>query len=105
MVMSAGLVKVGGVLSCTVIICTWLAAALPQLSASDQVRVMTLAPGQFPLATASEKVAFNPVEQLSASSVTSPVAVTDASLSLIHISEPTRQAEISYAVFCLKKKK
>src|SRR5674476_680449 len=23
---------------------------------------------------------------------------------LIHISEPTRQAEISYAVFCLKKK-
>src|SRR5665213_3987542 len=28
-----------------------------------------------------------------------------SSLSLIHISEPTRQAEISYAVFCLKKKK
>src|SRR5674476_523244 len=26
-----------------------------------------------------------------------------AALSLIHISEPTRQAEISYAVFCLKK--
>src|SRR5665213_174675 len=25
-------------------------------------------------------------------------------LALIHISEPTRQAEISYAVFCLKKK-
>ena len=33
--------------------------------------------------------------------------VTDEAieLSLIHISEPTRQAEISYAVFCLKKKK
>src|SRR5665213_3789439 len=29
----------------------------------------------------------------------------DHRLSLIHISEPTRQAEISYAVFCLKKKK
>ena len=29
----------------------------------------------------------------------------DLGLSLIHISEPTRQAEISYAVFCLKKKK
>ena len=29
----------------------------------------------------------------------------DMDLSLIHISEPTRQAEISYAVFCLKKKK
>ena len=27
----------------------------------------------------------------------------EISLSLIHISEPTRQAEISYAVFCLKK--
>ena len=26
-------------------------------------------------------------------------------LSLIHISEPTRQEAISYAVFCLKKKK
>ena len=32
------------------------------------------------------------------------IRVTDY-LSLIHISEPTRQAEISYAVFCLKKKK
>src|SRR5678810_810823 len=30
---------------------------------------------------------------------------TNYKLSLIHISEPTRQAEISYAVFCLKKKK
>ena len=30
---------------------------------------------------------------------------TPIALSLIHISEPTRQAEISYAVFCLKKKK
>src|SRR5665213_3748639 len=30
--------------------------------------------------------------------------LADKWLSLIHISEPTRQAEISYAVFCLKKK-
>src|SRR5450759_1313075 len=29
----------------------------------------------------------------------------DANLSLIHISEPTRLGMISYAVFCLKKKK
>src|SRR5678810_155690 len=29
--------------------------------------------------------------------------LTVEGLSLIHISEPTRQAEISYAVFCLKK--
>src|SRR5674476_1388185 len=33
------------------------------------------------------------------------LAGTVLDLSLIHISEPTRQAEISYAVFCLKKKK
>src|SRR5678810_278991 len=33
------------------------------------------------------------------------VRVHGIDLSLIHISEPTRQAEISYAVFCLKKKK
>ena len=33
------------------------------------------------------------------------VSLTVHKLSLIHISEPTRQAEISYAVFCLKKKK
>ena len=30
---------------------------------------------------------------------------TGVSLSLIHISEPTRRTPISYAVFCLKKKK
>ena len=29
----------------------------------------------------------------------------DVDLSLIHISEPTRLRRISYAVFCLKKKK
>ena len=34
-----------------------------------------------------------------------PYGETVLFLSLIHISEPTRQAEISYAVFCLKKKK
>src|SRR5680860_1647423 len=30
---------------------------------------------------------------------------TEPTLSLIHISEPTRRTPISYAVFCLKKKK
>ena len=35
----------------------------------------------------------------------SPDGRAFTTLSLIHISEPTRQAEISYAVFCLKKKK
>ena len=32
-----------------------------------------------------------------------PVFVVQLMLSLIHISEPTRPSEISYAVFCLKK--
>src|SRR5678809_1188639 len=35
--------------------------------------------------------------------VRNPRPESEARLSLIHISEPTRQAEISYAVFCLKK--
>src|SRR5678809_1569437 len=37
--------------------------------------------------------------------VTCALCHSTVDLSLIHISEPTRQAEISYAVFCLKKKK
>ena len=38
-------------------------------------------------------------------SVDADLSMPYQDLSLIHISEPTRQAEISYAVFCLKKKK
>eukprot|EP00658_Telonema_sp_P-2_P038612 TRINITY_DN27666_c0_g1_i1.p1 TRINITY_DN27666_c0_g1~~TRINITY_DN27666_c0_g1_i1.p1 ORF type:complete len:101 (-),score=15.87 TRINITY_DN27666_c0_g1_i1:112-414(-) len=34
-----------------------------------------------------------------------PALALPACLSLIHISEPTRLLSISYAVFCLKKKK
>src|SRR5678815_5920471 len=37
--------------------------------------------------------------------VTEDGAESDLDLSLIHISEPTRLLSISYAVFCLKKKK
>src|SRR5680860_501186 len=33
------------------------------------------------------------------------MGLSDRNLSLIHISEPTRRTPISYAVFCLKKKK
>ena len=42
-----------------------------------------------------------PVEEEPARLVTSSIFT----LSLIHISEPTRLGMISYAVFCLKKKK
>ena len=43
----------------------------------------------------------NKIELLEATNLDSPIA----KLSLIHISEPTRLRRISYAVFCLKKKK
>src|SRR5674476_316153 len=44
-------------------------------------------------------------EPVSLEGITGVGLHADIGLSLIHISEPTRQAEISYAVFCLKKKK
>ena len=49
----------------------------------------------------------DPADEESARKVALEESVTDAvaqGLSLIHISEPTRQEAISYAVFCLKKK-
>src|SRR5258706_87983 len=77
-VMLSGLVNVGAVLSLTVMVCTWFAAALPQLSTRCHVLVMTCEPSHEPAVTTSVKVACNPVEQLSASLVTSPVADTVA---------------------------
>src|SRR3989304_2023806 len=78
MVMSAGAVNVGAILSSTVITCTcW--GLLPQSSVSVHVRVMISSPSQVPAATASLNVASSDVSQLSASSVTSPVIPTDAS--------------------------
>ena len=47
MVMSAGTVKVGGVLSATVMICTCV-VVLPQSSVRVQVRVMISSPSQLP---------------------------------------------------------
>ena len=76
---SAGLVNVGTVLSLTVIICTCVAAALLQLSTKLHVLVITLLPSHGPSVTTSLNVAWIPVEQLSASLVTSPVAATLAS--------------------------
>eukprot|EP00825_Cyclidium_porcatum_P006429 TRINITY_DN13195_c0_g1_i3.p3 TRINITY_DN13195_c0_g1~~TRINITY_DN13195_c0_g1_i3.p3 ORF type:complete len:102 (-),score=2.01 TRINITY_DN13195_c0_g1_i3:64-369(-) len=50
---------------------------------------------------------FNTTTELSGNSmvVFEPYATFTLQLSLIHISEPTRLGMISYAVFCLKKKK
>ena len=69
-------VNVGLVVSLTVMVCIWFAAALPQLSTKLHVLVMILLPWQDPFAVASVKVACKPVEQLSASLVTSPVTAT-----------------------------
>ena len=78
MVISAGTVKVGGVVSLTVMI--WICVVvLPQSSVRVQVLVMICSPSHAPAATASVNVASSEVSQLSASSVTSPVIVTFAS--------------------------
>ena len=66
-------------LSVTVIVCVWGAAALPHASTRFQVLVIIFEPAHWPLATLSVNVACNSAEQLSASLVTSPVAVTEAS--------------------------
>src|SRR5665213_4502044 len=55
------------------------------------------------LASPKEYLA-HPIETLESGS-TATRNMLEIALSLIHISEPTRQAEISYAVFCLQKKK
>ena len=56
-----------------------------------------------PLVERGPEMFMDPAEEESARKVALEESVTDAvaQLSLIHISEPTRQAEISYAVFCL----
>src|SRR5674476_1343137 len=53
---------------------------------------------------AMRELTWNP-EVTDASHVALVPARTLSDLSLIHISEPTRQAEISYAVFCFNKNK
>eukprot|EP00831_Metopus_contortus_P036501 TRINITY_DN28872_c0_g1_i2.p1 TRINITY_DN28872_c0_g1~~TRINITY_DN28872_c0_g1_i2.p1 ORF type:complete len:103 (-),score=16.94 TRINITY_DN28872_c0_g1_i2:55-363(-) len=50
----------------------------------------------------STRTIYRDIDSLSMSGI--PI-YTDKGLSLIHISEPTRPLYISYAVFCLKKKK
>ena len=55
--------------------------------------------------TALEKI-YDTIEQEYALEIDSGIKAKDESLldlSLIHISEPTRRYNISYAVFCLKK--
>ena len=46
-----------------------------------------------------------PLPPIVANTVIVPFVLAYVYLSLIHISEPTRRTPISYAVFCLKKKK
>ena len=64
---------------------------------------------QEPIARATKAGREKAIQQVIPKYDNSPIdeqcSYTVRNLSLIHISEPTRQAEISYAVFCLKKKK
>ena len=69
---SEGAVKVGAVLSSTVIVCTKV-VVLSQSSTSVQVLVIIDSLAQAPSATLSAKVASKAPEQASVSSVTSPV--------------------------------
>eukprot|EP00658_Telonema_sp_P-2_P018065 TRINITY_DN17072_c0_g1_i3.p2 TRINITY_DN17072_c0_g1~~TRINITY_DN17072_c0_g1_i3.p2 ORF type:complete len:131 (+),score=20.20 TRINITY_DN17072_c0_g1_i3:238-630(+) len=48
---------------------------------------------------------FNPLHSVKDRLALGIIEDAEQSLSLIHISEPTRLLSISYAVFCLKKKK
>ena len=57
-----------------------------------------------PANSSPEKKVFVKVQSMSVIGMES-YPVTVEVLSLIHISEPTRLLSISYAVFCLKKKK
>ena len=77
----------------------------------DKNCVLGLATGSSPISVYQELVRMYKEDGLSFRNVVAfnldeyfPMTKKDINLSLIHISEPTRQAEISYAVFCLKKK-
>ena len=52
-----------------------------------------------------EAVGLLPYEKILVANIANGERFETYALSLIHISEPTRRTPISYAVFCLKKKK
>src|SRR5665647_1476529 len=73
----------------------WRASGMPSPSRSVETSSAFSAWSALAAAIASSSTAWPPMAR--------PTAISD--LSLIHISEPTRRTPISYAVFCLKKKK
>src|SRR5665213_726486 len=82
------------------------AAATVENALAGEVEAPARALDPAPLSIAAKTLPTEPSSTPGADAVRLPPhAGSDVSLSLIHISEPTRQAEISYAVFCLKKKK
>ena len=72
---SAGTVNVGAVVSCTVIVCIAV-VVLSHSSVNTHVLVITVSLAQDPSAMVSVNIASKSAEQLSASSVTSPVIET-----------------------------
>src|SRR5665213_3386445 len=76
---------------------TWIS-----LGTQHHIHLSELAPGNYSLyVKAKNNDGFEIPKQLLISFTVFP-PYYKTWLSLIHISEPTRQAEISYAVFCLK---
>src|SRR5678816_4873644 len=80
--------------------------ATQRLSALPLAYVGTSNEWESAVATAGCAAAFFKLyDEANEANVTDFLAFSTANLPLIHISEPTRLLSISYAVFCLKKKK
>src|SRR5450759_4988865 len=75
----------------------------PPLDERDSARVFHLAVGRTSQRTVVNEI--DEVHRLAAVGRPFVMGHKEGILSLIHISEPTRLGMISYAVFCLKKKK
>src|SRR5665647_759355 len=83
-------------------------AGLGRLGAGGWTKVVDLQCGRFfghVQSTSSTATRWLTVLTIPRISGRSSLTTTSWTLSLIHISEPTRRTPISYAVFCLKKKK
>src|SRR5678815_955654 len=83
----------------------WDGEEVQQWTTESQVRVLLNEPASIDPSKATQLIIFalpngNTIEQTLGCKL-----APGMDLSLIHISEPTRLLSISYAVFCLKKKK
>ena len=82
---------------------TWHRGA--SMSAISSEAVMTEADGRVYMFVRRQNVYYVSEDNGTTWSGPKSMGISYNNLSLIHISEPTRRTPISYAVFCLKKKK